>query len=186
MRKYADDYEIVYEDDGKGGEKKVVRYIGDFFEVDIKGPELVKFRRNSLILLALVILLHIAGGFIGNRGMYAFYIALPYVFTFLPLYFLVDSALRLPKEKRSFRRDEVELSFERMKKASTYLLIFLVMAAIGEIILLLFFANDRNNLEFLFLSLESFAVVAAYWLLRLQNIINVNESTVKSPHCKGE
>jgi len=60
------------------------------------------------------------------------------------------------------------------------------MAAIGEIIFLLFFANNRNNLEFLFLSLESFAVVAAYWLLRLQNIINVNESTAKSPHCKGE
>ncbi|MDY6847040.1 MAG: hypothetical protein SVP52_07880 [Chloroflexota bacterium] len=176
MRKYADDYEIVYEDDGKGGEKKVARYIGRFFEVDIKGSELVKFRRNSLILLALVILLHIAGGFIGNRGMYAFYIVLPYVFSFLPLYFLVDSALRLPKEKRSFRREEVELSFDRMKKASVYLFIFLVMVAVGEIIFLLFFANDNNNLEFLFLTLESFAIIAAYLLLRLQTSINIHEN----------
>jgi hypothetical protein len=175
MRKYREDYEIVYEDDGKGGEKKSARYIGNYFEVDINQSELVKFRRNSLILLALVIMLHIAGGFIGNRGMYAFYIVLPYVFTFLPLYFLTDGVLRLPKEKREFRRDEVELSFDRTKQASIYLLIILIMAAVGEIIFLLFFTNVRNNLEFLFLSLESLAVVAAYWLLRLQNVINVKK-----------
>jgi heme exporter protein D len=175
MKKYADDYELVYEDDGKGGETKSARYIGNYFEIDIDQPALVRFKRNSLILTVIILLLHVAGGFIGNRGMYAFYIALPYVFTFLPLYFLVDSGLRMPKEKRAYRRDEAELSFERMKKASTYLLVILVMLAVGEIIFLLFFANDRNNLEFLFLSLESFAVVAAYWLLRLQNIINVKK-----------
>ncbi|HAF48139.1 MAG TPA: hypothetical protein DCL08_02725 [Anaerolineaceae bacterium] len=175
MRKYREDYEIVYEDDGKGGEKKVARYIGNFFEIDIKGSELVKFRRNSLILLAIVILLHIAGGFIGNRSMYAFYIVLPYVFSFLPMYFLADGILRIPKEKKSYRRDEAELSFDRMKKSSTFLLIFLAMVAVGEIIFLLFFTDDRNNLEFLFLSVESLGVVASYWLLRLQNIINVHK-----------
>ena len=175
MRKYRADYEIVYEDDGKGGEKKVARYIGNFFEIDIKGSELVKFRRNSLILLAIVILLHIAGGFIGNRSMYAFYIVLPYVFSFLPMYFLADGILRIPKEKKSYRRDEAELSFDRMKKSSTFLLIFLAMVAVGEIIFLLFFTDDRNNLEFLFLSVESLGVVASYWLLRLQNIINVHK-----------
>jgi len=175
MKKYADDYELVYEDDGKGGEIKSARYIGNYFEIDIDQLDLIRFKRNSLILTVIILLLHVAGGFIGNRGMYAFYIALPYVFTFLPLYFLVDSALRLPKEKRNFRRDEVELSFERMKKTSTYLLIFLVMTAIGEIIFLLFFANDRNYLEFIFLSVESFAVVASYWLLRLQDILNVQK-----------
>jgi heme exporter protein D len=179
MRKYREDYEIVYEDDGKGGEKKVARYIGNFFDIDIKGPELVKFRRNSLILLALVIMLHIAGGFIGNRGMYAFYIVLPYVFTFLPLYFLVDSAFRLPKEKRNFRRDEAELSFERMKKASIFLLIFLSMTVVGEIIYIIFFADEWNSFEFLFLSLVSLAAVASYILIRLRNTINVHEIDVQ-------
>jgi len=179
MRKYADDYEIVYEDDGKGGEKKVVRYIGDFFEVDIKGPELVKFRRNSLIVLAIVIMLHIVGGFIGNRSMYAFYIVLPYVFSFLPMYFLVDSILRIPKEKKSYRRDEAELSFERMKKASTFLLIFLSMTVVGEIIYIIFIANEWNSLEFLFLSLVSLAAVASYILIRLRNTINVHEIDVQ-------
>jgi heme exporter protein D len=107
--------------------------------------------------------------------MYNFYVSLPYVISFLPLYFLVDSALRIPKKKRALRRDEAELSFDRMKKSSTFLLIFLAMVPVGEIIFLLFFADDRNNLEFLFLSLESFAVVAAYWMLRLQNLINVKK-----------
>ncbi|HEY9121552.1 MAG TPA: hypothetical protein VIM80_01015 [Brevefilum sp.] len=175
MRKYADDYEIVYEDDGKGGEKKTARYIGQYFEIDVDQPALVRFKRTSLILTVIILLLHIAGGFISNRGMYAFYIVLPYVFTFLPLYFLVDSVLRIPKEKRALRRDEAELSFDRMKKSSIFLLIFLAMVAVGEIIFLLFFTDDRNNLEFLFLSLESFAVVAAYWMLRLQNLINVKK-----------
>jgi heme exporter protein D len=175
MRKYADDYELVYEDDGKGGEKKTARYIGQYFEIDIDQASLVKFKRNSLVLTILILLLHIAGGFVSNRGMYNFYVSLPYVISFLPLYFLVDSALRIPKKKRALRRDEAELSFDRMKKSSTFLLIFLAMVPVGEIIFLLFFADDRNNLEFLFLSLESFAVVAAYWMLRLQNLINVKK-----------
>jgi hypothetical protein len=175
MKKYADDYKIVYEDDGKGSEKKVARYIGNFFEIDIKGPKLVKFRRNSLILLAIVIMLHIAGGFIGNRGMYAFYIVLPYVFSFLPMYFLADGILRIPKEKKSYRRDEAELSFERMKKASTFLLIFLSMTVVGEIIYIIFIANEWNSLEFLFLSLVSLAAVASFILIRFRNTINVHE-----------
>lgn len=179
MRKYAEDYEIIYEDDGKGGEKKAARYIGNFFEIDIKGPDLVKFRRNSLILLAIVIMLHIAGGFIGNRSMYAFYIVLPYVFSFLPMYFLADGILRIPKEKKSYRRDEAELSFERMKKANIFLLIFLSMTVVGEIIYIIFFANEWNSLEFLFLSLVSLAAVASYILIRLRNTINVREIDVQ-------
>lgn len=178
MKKYAEDYEIVYEDDGKGGEKKAARYIGNYFEIDIEGPELVKFKRNSLILTAFTLLFQIAGGFVGNRGMYAFYISLPYVISFLPLYFLVDSVLRLPREKRGFRRDEVDLSFTRMKKASTFLLIFLSMTVVGEIIYLIFFANEWNSIEFLFLSLESLAVVASYLMIRLRNAINVYEIDV--------
>jgi hypothetical protein len=176
MKKYAEDYELVYEDDGKGGEKKAARYIGDYFEVDLEPSELAKFKRNSLILTTLILLLHLSSGFVNNRGMVAFYIVLPYVVTFLSLYFLTDSVLRIPKEKRSFRRDEVELSFERMKNACTYLLIFLTMIVIGEIIFLLFFADDRNVLELLFLTLESLSVASAYLLLRLRNIINVHKT----------
>jgi hypothetical protein len=104
---------------------------------------------------------------------------LPYVFSFLPMYFLADGILRIPKEKKSYRRDEAELSFERMKKASTFLLIFLSMTVIGEIIYIIFFANEWNSLEFLFLSLVSLAAVASYILIRLRNTINVHEIDVQ-------
>ena len=99
MKKYIDDYELVIQEDSKGREKKVAVYKGDYYEFNLDEPALQKFRRNTLILLALIVIGQIAAGFIANLGMYAFFVSLPYVFTFLPLYFLIDGSLRLPKEK---------------------------------------------------------------------------------------
>jgi hypothetical protein len=39
--------------------------------------------------------------------MYTFYVVLPYVISFLPMYYIGAGILHLPKEKRMYRRDEV-------------------------------------------------------------------------------
>ena len=175
MRKYVDDYEIAYEEDEKGREKKVAVYKGDYFEVNLDQPSLIKYKRNNLILLAVILLSHIAGGFVANQGMYYFFVALPYVAAFLPLYFLTAGVLRLSKEKKQYRRDEADLSFERIKKASTFLLILLIMTVLGEAIFLIFFTDQRDTLEFLYLSLESLALFAVYLMIRARNSITIQE-----------
>ena len=119
MKRYADDYETIITEDADGREKKTAVYRGSYYEIPVDEQHLLRFRRNNFLLLAVIIQLHVGGGFIANRGMYQFYIALPYVLLFLPLYYMVAGALRLPKKKRKFRRDEIGLSFDRIRQIAT-------------------------------------------------------------------
>jgi hypothetical protein len=175
MRKYVDDYEIVIEVDEKGREKKKAVYRGNNFEVDVAKISLKKFKWTNIILFVIILVFHIAGGFLNNQGMYRFYIALPYVAAFLPLYFLATGIFRLPKEKRKFRRDEVDLSFKRVKKASTFLLILFGMGILGEVIFLIFFVTNGYQLDYFFLGTQMVGGALAYLLLNIQKQIEVNE-----------
>jgi hypothetical protein len=174
MRKFVDDYEIVIEEDEKGREKKKAVYRGDYYEVNIEKFSLVKFKWYNIVLFLVILGLQIAGGFINNQGMYRFFIALPYVGMFLPLYFIATGVFRLPKENRKFRRDEVELSFNRIKKASTYSLVLFGMSILGEVIFLIFFANNDYQLEYLFLGTQLAGGVAAYILFNIQKFPQIN------------
>jgi len=175
MKKYIDDYEVVIQEDSKGREKKVAVYKGAWYEVNIDESALKKYRRNSLILLALVVIGLIGAGFIGNQGMYSFFVSLPYVFAFLPLYFLVDGSLRLPKEKRHLRRDETELIFTRIRVASYFLFPILCVGIIGEAVYLIWFSAGAIWLEILFLAVEIIITVAAFALLWAQRPIEVTQ-----------
>jgi len=116
-KKYADDYENVTATDIKGRERKEAVYRGEYYTVNLDAEEIKPFQRKSLIITAGILILHLLGGFIGNRGMYQFYVSLPYVFAFLPLYFMFSGALRIPKEKRRYHRDETSTSYSHMKTA---------------------------------------------------------------------
>lgn len=180
MRKYVDDYEIVIEEDEKGREKKKAVYRGNYYEVEIEKGSLSRFKWINILLLILIITFHVVGGFIDNQGMYRFYIALPYVITFLPLYFLTTGILRLPTKKHQMRRDEVDLTFLRVKKASKYLLFVFLISIVGEVIFIIFFANNNNQLEYTYVFIELIAGTAAYLLFYIQKIININEVPSKS------
>ena len=173
MKRYADDYETIIENDERGREKKIAVYRGSYYDIAVDEKDIIKFRRNSLILIVAIIILHVAGGFIGNRGMYAFYIALPYVFVFLPLFFMVNGGLRLPKEQRKFRRDEIGLSYDRIRKACIFALILLGVLIIGEIAFMVWFAGEGRSLEIPFIIIESLALTAAYILYRMQRSMQV-------------
>jgi len=174
MKRYADDYETVITTDDKGEEKKIVEYHGAYFEFALDEKGIAHFRRNSFLVLAAILGLHISGGFVDNRGMYQLYVALPYVLAFFPLLYMAAGILRLPKEKRMFRRDEIGLSFGRMKTSSIILLIFLGIGLLGEIAFLLFLSDgNQRMLEYLYLALEVFATAAVYFLIRMQRQIRV-------------
>jgi len=142
MKKYADDYEIVIVEDEKGNEKKTTVYRGAYYEIDVDQQRLDQLRGLSRFLLLGTALLHVGAGFVANPGMYQFYISLPYVLSFLPLYFLAEGMLRIPKEKRPFRSDEVGLSFGRMQKASPFLFFLLAAGVVGALIFIIGFAAD--------------------------------------------
>ena len=175
MKRYADDYKIVVEVDEKGKERKKAVYNRNYFSVSLDEQGLKEIKRNSLILFILIVILHVTAGFLSSQGMYQFYVAFPYVFAFLPLYFLIAGILRLPKEKRPYRRDEIGHSFRRMKKNSLALFILLAIAVIGEFVFLVFFYSLPNSQEYPFLFSEVVAGILAYFLVRLQLPVQISE-----------
>ena len=168
-KKYADDYENVITTDEKGRERKKAVYRGEYYEIDLDAKQIKAFRNQSLALAVAILILHMVGGFIGNLGMYEFYVSLPYVFAFLPLYFIFSGALRIPKEKRKYHRDEIGLSYNHMKNAGTALLILLLIAVVGEGIFILLSENAlEGGTEYLFFGLEIAAAGLAFLFFRLQ------------------
>jgi hypothetical protein len=181
MKKYADDYDLVITEDEKGREKKKAVYRANYFKIDISLGELKTFKRKAIVLLIAIALLHFGAGFVANLGMYAFYVVLPYVISFLPLYYMGSGILRLPKEIREYRRDEVSLSFERLKKSAIFVLAILGVGAIGEIVYIITFTNWGSIREFLYLGLALLEIILVYVLLRLRNKINIKELESQQP-----
>ena len=171
-KKYADDYENVIMTDEKGQERKKAVYRGEYYEVDLDARQIKTFRNQSLALAIAILILHVVGGFIGNLGMYEFYVSLPYVFAFLPLYFIFSGALRIPMEQRKYHRDEIGLSYNHMKNAGTALLILLLIAVVGEGVFILLSENTlEGGTEYLFLGLEIAAAGLAFLFFRLQKSV---------------
>jgi hypothetical protein len=175
MKRYADDYEIEVVEQEDGREKKIAVYQGKYYEISTDTQDIVAFRRYSLILLFVILVLHIVSGFVANRGMYQFYIALPYAISFMPIYYLASGALRLPREKRKYRRDEIGLSFDRLKRACVALLITLGIGAVGELVYLIWFASHSLDLEIVYLILLLLELLAGYIFFRLRQRIPIQE-----------
>lgn len=174
MRKYTEDYEIVVNQDENGKETKTVVYKGKYFELLLDEAGISRFKKNCFLLLAAIIVLHITSGFLGNQGMYQFYIALPYVIAFFALTFLSAGLFRLPKEKRPYKRDEIELSYYRIKTASILLAVLLGIEVLGEIAFLLFTGTIRSyEQELSFLFIEILIFIGSYLLITLQKQIQI-------------
>lgn len=173
-KRYADDYETVITTDEKGNEKKTAVYRGEYFEISLDEEGFARFKRNCLLLLATIIVLHISGGFVNNPGMNQFFVGLPYVTAFFPLLYLALAILRLPGKKRKYRRDEIGLSFDRMKTTGFILLILLGMGVLGEIAFVLFTSmGDQALLEFLYLSIAVLTSATVFLLITLQRQITI-------------
>lgn len=173
-KRFADDYETVITTDEKGNDKKTAVYRGEYFEISLDEKGLVLFKRNCLLLLAAIVVLHISGGFVNNPGMNQFFVGLPYVAAFFPLLYLAIAVFRLPREKRKYQRDEIGLSFDRVKTSSGILLVLMGFGVLGEVAFLLAFSSGKTDpLELLYLVLEVFSIAAVYTLITYQRKIHV-------------
>lgn len=176
---FAEDYELVSQLDERGREKQAAVYRGRYFELEAGGIGLSRFKGLSLLLSAAVIGLHVGAGFVNNPGMFQAYVSLPYVGTFFPLLYMAAGVLHLPKDKPRYRRDEVGLSFWRMKSASRFVLAGLALGLLGETIFLLFVsAGAATGRELLYLGLEALAAGAVLASIRLQGAIRFKEIVI--------
>lgn len=174
IRKYLSDYQTVTTVDENGREKRSVVYQGPYFETSLDAEALTSLRKKTFLLFTLTAALHITIGFLNNAGMYLIFVALPYVLAFFPLVYLAAGALRLPKENRKFRRDEVGYSFNQIKSASRFLVAFLAAGILGEGVFLVFISTRQQIIsELLFLALEIAALLAAIVIIKLHNQVDI-------------
>jgi hypothetical protein len=174
-KKYADDYVTIVTMDEKGNEKRETVYRGEYYEVSLDEPGLIRLKRGGVLLLGVTFALHVGTGFINNPGMYQMYVAIPYAIAFFPMLYTAEGILRLPREKRPYRRDEVGLSFHRIRIAGVMLLIFLAAGILGEAAYLIFAPGSNIMEEYLFLLLEILAAAVATLLqvFRIRSKIKV-------------
>jgi hypothetical protein len=174
-KKFADDYETVTNIDDKGNEKHTAVYRGNYFEVENSKEQIARFKRSCLLLLVGILTMHVGAGFIGNKGMYQFYIGLPYVLAFFPLLYLAEGILRLPKEKRKYRRDEIGHSYDQIKTASAILLCVLAVGVLGEMLFLFFFSTpDLKVLEYPFLAIEVLVAAEVFLIISKQRQFKIH------------
>lgn len=182
MNKYKDDYEIVSTTDKKGREKRALSYRGTYYEFPLDEYAMIHFKKQALLMLITIIILQISSGFVKNQGMYQFYISLPYVFAFLALWYMASGTLRLPTKKRKYRRDEIELSLERMKIASKALMILLVIGELGELIFISLVSISGKSLpEYLYLALNTISIALLYFFVRSQRKIITQPCSKEAP-----
>jgi len=178
FKRYADDYETIITTDETGREIKQSVYRGKYYEVGLDQQGITRFNKISLLFLLAIIIVHVAGGFVDNQGMYKFYVALPYVFAFFPLLYMGAGVLRLPKEKRKYRRDEVGLTYERIKTSITTMIIFLAISLLGEFFYIIFVASpDQLTRELLYSASVLFSIGFLFSYLRLLSKINIRVDT---------
>ena len=153
-KKYIKDYELVEIEDDQGRVKQIVKYHGDYFTLDLDESQIKKNKREFILLTFAILIIHVAAGFVANPGTYQFYVALPYTTAFLPLLFMTMAVFRLPGEKRPYRKEEIGLSYDRIRKTSLAYLIITAVGLVGTLVYVFFFrAENALNLELVYYAL---------------------------------
>lgn len=180
VNKYVRDYEIVTQQDKNGRESQTLKYRGDLFNVGFEKGDLNFYRKTSLLVLLFSLMLHFGAGFTNNDGMRQIFVAIPYVTAYLPFFYFCAGLVSLPGNQPPYRRDQVELSFKRIRLANYYLFALLTAVVIGECIFLLFFASIGNpRLDYLFLLLELFAAASLGMYTRMHKNILIKKQAEK-------
>lgn len=176
--KYARDYEIVTQQDTRGRSSTKLQYHGKYYEVFFENGDIRHFRKTSIMGLLIALVLHIGAGFINNPGMRHIFLMVPYVAIFLPLYYLAAGILALPKSSGPYRRDQIDLSFMRIRASSRYLTILLFAITIAEVAFLLTSPGGidvRLEAPFLMMEAAAGASMAIYSCLQRKITIKIQD-----------
>jgi hypothetical protein len=173
-KRYADDYENEITIDENGRERKTPVYHGKYYTINLDLTGISRFKRTMTLLTIISAGLHVGAGFVNNPGMNHFFVAVPYVVAFFPLLYLFDGATRLPNNKPIFKRDEIGLTFDRMRSASIFLLISIGAGILGDILYIVLMEPKIIN-ELFYLQFELMALFGIYFVMRNQNAVQITE-----------
>lgn len=137
LNRYRQDYELSETFDEKGRVRTSASYIGKAY-VFSGGSGLVKRKSRRLCAFTAGAWICFIGAMIpASAAMHALYIALPFVFTAIPLWLMTEICVKLLRIKEPMERREAELFTNRYPPACGAVFLLPFFALTGEIVRIL-------------------------------------------------
>lgn len=166
-RKYAKDYHprLVPDKDGRGM-KEIYVYKGPRFVVSLRPPlQKEKVKRRLLLYPAAALAALILAGLLENRGMRAFYVAVPYVVALLPAVLTLAGGWYAFRFKEPLKRAEADRAWRRLKWAPVFGMACTFITAVGGLVLMALAGFRLWELVYILLMLFCTLCYLAVWAL---------------------
>ncbi len=152
--RYYKDYE-VQESEGLLGtrKKKTIVYKGTYYSFDASRNQVTKLKIIYLVYAVLMAIVFFLIGMLNHEASRKFYVLMPYVFMFLPIYYTMLGAIKFVRSKELMTRIEYEQSILRLKRSGLGLVILSITTMIGQLIY--FVSGSRkvvSILDYMFLA----------------------------------
>lgn len=173
--KYRKDYETQVEIQGKKTKRTLI-YKGKYYKIDIEEQKLKKMKITYSILCCLTLLSFLFVGFQNTAGSRKFYIILPFIFTFLPIFYEIMGTIKFITNRPKMTVIEYDSSLKRVKRSTIGIMILSLSSGFGEIAFLVKNKiTDVTSLEYRFLSGILFMAFISYLFLQQQKKYNCIE-----------
>lgn len=130
-RRYRNEYEVVINE--KTG-KKELKYIGDYYRLDMNDRDRKQRVRMYLILMALIVVLYVLGLFWNNDGSRIMYVMIPYACAIFSMCYLIMGVIRTAMEKGDMEHFAYDCSVTRIKKTTISNTVIIGVSFIGDVI----------------------------------------------------
>ena len=136
-KRYIKDYRLVETMDARGRIQTSYEYIGPAYGY-VLGPEAVRREKRRVLRLLVLGWLAFVGALLPDaRAMHGAYVALPFVFTALPLGLLTDLAFTAMPKSEPLRHQQADLLANRYPPAALWTAILPGIALAGMLVRLL-------------------------------------------------
>ncbi|ABX41198.1 hypothetical protein [Lachnoclostridium phytofermentans] len=177
-RAYVNDYDInteVTKEGNKYKEKKNITYHGKYYRIQMDDDKIKKAKWINVVFGIVFFLLFTFLGFLNNDSSRIFYVVLPYVILFLPIFYTNMGTIKLLNISGDMTTKEYEFTIQRMRKTTLSMLILAIACSIGEILYLVRNKiTDFTSKDYVFLS--GILVIAALTLLFMQHQKTINKN----------
>ena len=166
-RKYAKDYHprLVPDKDGRGM-KEIYVYKGPRFVVSLRPPlQKEKVKRRLVLYPAAALAALILAGLLENRGMRAFYVAVPYVVALLPAVLTLAGGWYAIRISIPLKRAEADRAWRRLKWAPVFGMACTFITAGGGLVLMALAGFRLWELVYILLMLFCTLCYLAVWAL---------------------
>lgn len=146
--------------------KQKVVYTGEYYKTDLLKEQEQKYKICLVLIPVIMAALFIYMGLLNNDGSRVFYVVMPYVLQFLPIAYMIISAVSFfPKNMLTVA--QYDKTYMRIRTSGTWILILALASILGEILYIVRGYGNTLELEIIFLVCNIIISILAFITLRI-------------------